>query len=48
VDGVEMDIDTFKTWRNGEYADAQFELEDGKYICGVEVEKMSKSLIQYR
>ncbi len=43
VDGVEMDIDAFKKWRNGEYANAKFILEDGKYICGVEVEKMSKS-----
>ncbi len=33
----------FKKWRNGEYANAEFILEDGKYICGVEVEKMSKS-----
>lgn len=43
VDGVELDIEAFKKWRNGEYADAAFILEDGKYICGVEVEKMSKS-----
>ncbi len=43
VDGVELDIDAFKKWRNGEYANAEFILEDGKYICGVEVEKMSKS-----
>lgn len=43
VDGVELDIDAFKKWRNGEYANAAFILEDGKYICGVEVEKMSKS-----
>lgn len=43
VDGVELDIEQFKKWRNGEYADAEFILEDGKYICGVEVEKMSKS-----
>lgn len=43
VDGIELDIDAFKKWRNGEYANAQFILEDGKYICGVEVEKMSKS-----
>ncbi|MBS1655904.1 MAG: class I tRNA ligase family protein, partial [Bacteroidetes bacterium] len=33
----------FKKWRNGEYANAEFILEDGKYICGSEVEKMSKS-----
>lgn len=43
VDGVELDMETFKMWRNGEYANASFILEDGKYICGVEVEKMSKS-----
>jgi leucyl-tRNA synthetase len=43
VDGVELDIEAFKKWRNGEYADAEFILEDGKYICGAEVEKMSKS-----
>nr|WP_294996368.1 leucine--tRNA ligase [uncultured Sediminibacterium sp.] len=43
VDGVELDIEAFKKWRNGEYANAEFMLEDGKYICGVEVEKMSKS-----
>lgn len=43
VDGVELDIEAFKQWRNGEYANATFILEDGKYICGTEVEKMSKS-----
>ncbi len=43
VDGYELDIDAFKKWRNGEYANAEFILEDGKYICGSEVEKMSKS-----
>jgi leucyl-tRNA synthetase len=42
VDGVELDIETFKQWRSGEYMDAEFILEDGKYICGTEVEKMSK------
>src|SRR4030095_4891826 len=42
VDGVELDIEEFKKWRSGEYADAEFILEDGKYICGTEVEKMSK------
>ena len=42
VDGVELDIEAFKEWRP-EYANAQFVLEDGKYICGSEVEKMSKS-----
>ncbi len=44
VDGFELDIKAFKKWRNGEYANAEFILEDdGKYICGGEVEKMSKS-----
>lgn len=43
VDGVELNIEKFKQWRNGEYANAEFILEDGKYICGVETEKMSKS-----
>jgi len=42
VDGVELDIAAFKAWRNGHFANAEFVLEDGKYICGVEVEKMSK------
>ena len=43
VDGIELDTEAFKKWRNNEYANASFELENGKYICGVEVEKMSKS-----
>jgi leucyl-tRNA synthetase len=43
VDGYELDLSAFKSWRNGEYANAEFILEDGKYICGSEVEKMSKS-----
>lgn len=43
VDGVELDMEAFKKWRNGEYADAAFIMENGNYICGVEVEKMSKS-----
>jgi leucyl-tRNA synthetase len=43
VDGVELDMEAFKKWRNNEYANASFELENGKYTCGVEVEKMSKS-----
>ena len=43
VDGVELNIEEFKKWRNGEYSKAEFILEDGKYICGVETEKMSKS-----
>jgi leucyl-tRNA synthetase len=43
VDGVELDIDAFKNWRE-EYKDAEFILEDGKYICGTMTEKMSKRL----
>ncbi|RYG52500.1 MAG: leucine--tRNA ligase, partial [Chitinophagaceae bacterium] len=42
VDGVELDTEAFKKWRE-EFNDATFILENGKYICGVEVEKMSKS-----
>ena len=38
----ELDIDKFKSWR-ADYANAEFELEDGRYLCGREVEKMSKS-----
>ncbi len=38
----ELDIEEFKKWRP-EYRDAEFVLEDGKYICEREVEKMSKS-----
>lgn len=37
-----LDIAKFKKWRD-DFADAEFILENGKYICGVEVEKMSKS-----
>ncbi len=42
VDGVELDTEAFKGWRP-EYAGAEFILENGKYICGAETEKMSKS-----
>lgn len=38
----ELDTEKFKNWRS-EYADAEFILEDGRYICEREVEKMSKS-----
>ncbi|MFV8225114.1 leucine--tRNA ligase [Christiangramia aquimixticola] len=38
----ELDIEGFKNWRP-EFADAKFITEDGKYIVGREVEKMSKS-----
>ena len=38
-----LDLDKFRAWRP-DYADAEFILEDGKYICGWAVEKMSKSM----
>ena len=38
-----LDIDAFKAWRP-EYENAEFILEDGKYVCGWAVEKMSKSM----
>ena len=38
----ELNVGEFKKWRS-EFADAEFVLEDGKYICGSEIEKMSKS-----
>jgi len=40
--GDELDTEKFKAWRE-EYATAEFILEEGKYITGREVEKMSKS-----
>ena len=43
VDNDILDIEKFRAWCP-EYADAQFELEDGKYVCGYAVEKMSKSM----
>ncbi len=42
VDNDVLDIEEFRKWR-AEYKDAEFILEDGKYICGWEIEKMSKS-----
>ena len=38
-----LDLDRFKAW-SPDYANAEFLLEDGKYICGWAVEKMSKSM----
>ena len=38
-----LDTEAFKAWRP-EYATAEFVLEDGKYICGWAIEKMSKSM----
>ncbi len=43
VDGDVLDVEAFKAWRP-EYADAEFILEDGKYVCGWAIEKMSKSM----
>ncbi len=37
-----LDVEAFKKWRD-DFKNADFILEDGKYICGAEVEKMSKS-----
>ncbi|RFP66652.1 leucine--tRNA ligase [Hymenobacter lapidiphilus] len=43
VENEALDIEAFRNWRE-EYADAEFILEEnGTYVCGVEVEKMSKS-----
>lgn len=38
-----LDLDKFKAWRP-EFNNAEFILEDGKYVCGYAVEKMSKSM----
>ena len=38
-----LDLEAFKAWRP-EYADAEFILEDGEYVCGWAIEKMSKSM----
>ena len=38
-----LDLDAFRKWRP-EFADAEFILENGEYICGWAVEKMSKSM----
>ena len=38
-----LDLERFKAWRP-EFANAEFILEDGKYVCGWAIEKMSKSM----
>ena len=38
-----LDLEAFRKWRP-EFVDAEFILEDGKYICGWAIEKMSKSM----
>jgi leucyl-tRNA synthetase len=42
VDNDVLDVEAFRKWRD-DFSDAEFILEDGKYICGTEIEKMSKS-----
>ncbi|MCX6189989.1 MAG: leucine--tRNA ligase [Bacteroidetes bacterium] len=42
-DGLELDTEKLKSWRK-EFETATFILEEGKYICGTQVEKMSKRL----
>ena len=43
VHNDQLDLDAFRAWRP-EFRDAEFVLEEGKYICGWAVEKMSKSM----
>jgi leucyl-tRNA synthetase len=43
VDNDILDVEAFRQWRP-DLANAEFLLEDGKYFCGWEIEKMSKSL----
>ncbi len=43
VDKDALDIEEFRKWRS-EFKDAEFILENGKYICGWAIEKMSKSM----
>jgi len=38
-----LDLDKFRAWRP-DFANAEFILEDGRYVCGYAVEKMSKSM----
>jgi len=38
-----LDLEAFRAWRP-DYKDAEFVLEDGEYICGWAIEKMSKSM----
>ena len=42
VTGLELDIKAFRNWKP-DFANAEFILDDGKYICGAAIEKMSKS-----
>lgn len=43
VSNDQLDVEAFKAWQP-EFKTAEFILEDGKYICGWAVEKMSKSM----
>ena len=43
VHNDKLDLEAFRAWRP-EYADAEFELENGEYVCGWAIEKMSKSM----
>ncbi len=43
VHGDVLDLEAFKAWRP-EYKNAEFVLENGKYVCGWAIEKMSKSM----
>ncbi len=43
VENDVLDLDAFRSWRP-EFTNAEFILENGKYICGWAVEKMSKSM----
>jgi len=42
TDGLVLDTDGLRDWRKPEFEDAEFILEDGQYICGSRLEKMSK------
>jgi len=42
VEGVVLDTEAFRKWKP-DFAEAEFILEDGKYLCGSAIEKMSKS-----
>ena len=41
VNGIELDINAFKNWKP-DFENAEFILENGKYLCGTRLEKMSK------
>ncbi len=43
VDGVELNVEDFRKWRNGVFENAEMVYENGKFLCSSETEKMSKS-----